>query len=75
MKALQIFKVIEMPEEKDKIKIIPLISDMDRKLGTPKSEVPISTSHIPTRDEMRKKALDDMMKRINGRSTSNLKDV
>ncbi len=64
-----------MPEEKDKIKIISLISDMDRKLGTPRSEVPISTSHIPTKDEMKKKALEDMMKRINERGTRNLKDV
>ncbi|VVB59235.1 Uncharacterised protein [uncultured archaeon] len=54
-------------DSKTKIKIVPLISEMDRKLGMPRSEVPIGNSHIPTKAEMKKKSLEDMLKRIQDR--------
>lgn len=54
-------------EDKNKIKITPLISDRDRKMNMPQSEIPLSASRIPTKDEIRKKSLDDMLKRIKAR--------
>ena len=54
-------------EDKNKIKITSLISDRDRKMNMPQSEIHLNASHIPTKDEIKKKALDDMLKRIKSR--------
>lgn len=54
-------------EDKNKVKITPLISDTDRKFGVPRTEVQLSQAHIPTKEEIRKKSLDDMLKRIRDR--------
>ncbi len=56
---------MSMEDSKNKVKIVPLISDMDRQFGIPKPET--SVGHIPTKDEIRKKALDDMLRRIRER--------
>lgn len=53
-------------EEKNKIKIIPLISDADRKMNAQRSDAP-AAPHIPTKDEIKKKALADMLKRVASR--------
>ncbi len=54
-------------EDKTKVKVVPLISERDRKLGMPSSEVHLGNSHIPTKAEMKKKCLEDMLKRIQER--------
>ncbi|MBU4245453.1 MAG: hypothetical protein ABIF85_04280 [Nanoarchaeota archaeon] len=54
-------------EDKNKIKVIPLISEMDRRAELMRNTAPTNISHIPTKDEIRKKSLDDMLKRINSR--------
>lgn len=52
-------------EDKNKIKITPLISDIDRRAEVMRNNPsPSSALHIPTKDEIKKKALDDMLKRI-----------
>lgn len=55
-------------EDKNKIKITPLISDIDRRAEAMRNNPPASTAlHIPTKDEIKKKSLDDMLKRIKAR--------
>lgn len=56
-------------EDKNKIKITSLISDVDRRAEIMRNNPPPSTtaSHIPTKDEIKKKSLDDMLKRIKAR--------
>jgi len=56
-------------EDKNKIKITSLISDIDRRAEHMRNNPqPASTAlHIPTKDEIKKKSLDDMLKRIQAR--------
>jgi|GEM_PF-1938287 len=56
-------------EDKTKIKITSLISDIDRRAEVMRNNPPASSnaSHIPTKDEIKKKSLDDMLKRIKAR--------
>ena len=55
-------------EDKNKIKITSLISDIDRRAEVMRNNPPApAASHIPTKDEIKKKSLDDMLKRIKAR--------
>ncbi len=56
-------------EDRNKIKITPLISDIDRRAEAMRNNPPPASIalHIPTKDEIKKKSLDDMLKRIKAR--------
>lgn len=56
-------------EDKNKIKITPMISEIDRHAELMRNNPPPAStaSHIPTKDEIKKKSLDDMLKRIKAR--------
>ena len=54
--------------DKNKIKITPMITEIDRRAEIMRNNPPVSTAlHIPTKDEIKKKSLDDMLKRIKAR--------